>query len=285
VPTQPQIYINLTDDTTAGGSAVDGSFSYWVDATCYAPGTYIINDMYLRDDAGNQYRENTDSGVSLFGANGTTTLANSPTSITLSSSSVNEETLGITVGKIQVNGSDAGSLYSFTIGGDDASLLEVSSLGYLKLKAASKLDFETDAQLNFTLTATNEVSVAKTTSFSLAVNNDGAVSTSINLIGIEGILLDPADSGIQLNPGNGSEVTIGNTVKDENDALSELGIVIDTREDYEVAGSESDSTELDEFLMKTNDDEQVASVNQTDQLLVSGENDLEDELLFINEIV
>ena len=100
-------------------------------------------------------------GVSIYGDSGTATVANAPTSITLSSTSVNEETLGITVGKIQVNGSDAGSLYSFTIGGDDASLLEVSSLGYLKLKANSKLDYETDQKLNFTLTAKNELNESK----------------------------------------------------------------------------------------------------------------------------
>ena len=288
VPSQSSFNIFFYDDTGNGETEDDGTFTgfYNLESNSKAPGTYIITYVQAQDDTGNGISTSANNvGVSIYGDAGTTTVANSPTSITISSTSVNEETLGITVGKIQVNGSDAGSLYSFTIGGDDASLLEVSSLGYLKLKAASKLDYETDAQLNFTLTATNEVSVAKTTSFSLAVNNDGAVSTSINLIGIEGILLDPADSGIQLNPGNGSEVTIGNTAKDENDALSELGIVIDTREDYEVAGSESDSTELGKFLMEAKDDEQVSSVNQTDQLLVSGADEWEDELLFINETV
>ena len=188
--------------------------------------------------------------------------------------------------KIQVNGSDAGSLYSFAIGGDDASLLEVSSLGYLKLKAASKLDYETDAQLNFTLTATNELSVAKTTSFSLTVNDvTEAVSSSINLSGIEGILLDPAESGIQFNPDTGSNVSIGNTVKDENDALSELGIVIDSREDYQVVGDATESTDLEEFLIEMKENGETINTTQTSELLVSNQDDLEEELLFINEIV
>jgi hypothetical protein len=286
VPSQNEIHVSLYDSSNGGGTANDGTFTNYQDATSYAPGTYIISRISMRDDTGNEYVESTNSGTSLFGTNGTTTLANSPTSITLSASSVNEETLGITVAKIQVNGTDAGSLYNFTIGGDDASLLEVSSLGYLKLKAASKLDYETDAQLNFTLTATNELSVAKTTSFSLTVNDvTEAVSSSINLIGIEGLLLDPVDSSIQFNPDNGSKVTIGSTEQDESEALSELGIIIDLRGDYEVAESESESNELEEFWSEMTNDEQIVGAVQTDQLLVSGLDDLDEEILFINEIV
>ena len=289
VPSQNAFGFSFNDNSSYSETANDGTFTGFYNLTDNnkAPGTYIITYVSASDDTGNRMEINADNvGVSIYGDAGTVTVANTPTSITLSSTSVNEETLGITVAKIQVNGSDAGSLYSFAIGGDDASLLEVSSLGYLKLKAASKLDYETDAQLNFTLTATNELSVAKTTSFSLAVNDvTEAVSSSINLSGIEGILLDPAESGIQFNPDTGSNVSVGNTVKDENDALSELGIVIDSREDYQVVGDETESTDLEEFLIEMTEDSETINTTQTSELLVSNQDDLEEELLFINEIV
>ena len=194
----------------------------------------------------------------------------------------------MTVGKIQVNGSDAGSLYSFTIGGDDASLLEVSSLGYLKLKANSKLDYETDQKLNFTLTAKNELNESKTTSFSLDVNDTSElVSSSISLGLNAAAFLDISSfNGSDLKISVGSEEVVGGGKMDQYDLMN-LGIEIEDRNDKDISGVEINTnpdTPTHSFI-ENNDDglpEFLEHVNQGS----SGTqlDDLED-FLIINDVI
>jgi hypothetical protein len=227
-------------------------------------------------------------GVSIYGDSGTTTVANAPTAITLSSTSVNEETLGITVGKIQVNGSDAGSLYSFTIGGDDASLLEVSSLGYLKLKAASKLDYETDAQLSFTLTAKNELNESKTTSFSLTVNDvSEAVSSSIDISLDFAPILDLSGSnntdGLDVDPGMDNF----DNIRPDQVSLIELGIELEGREsdEFTTQYNESASSEIEIFVEEDfNEIPDYVGALSSDSVGISID-DLEEDFLIINDVI
>ena len=67
--------------------------------------------------------------------------------------------------------------------------------------------------------------------------------------------------------------------------MSELGIVIDSREDYQVVGDATESTDLEEFLIEMKENGETINTTQTSELLVSNQDDLEEELLFINEIV
>ena len=60
-----------------------------------------------------------------------------------------EETLGASLGKVSVNGVEALGLYTLTLGGAEASSLEITSKGYLRLKDNVKLDYEADTTLDF----------------------------------------------------------------------------------------------------------------------------------------
>jgi hypothetical protein len=227
-------------------------------------------------------------GVSIYGDSGTATVANAPTAIALSSTSVNEETLGITVGKIQVNGSDAGALYSFTIGGDDASLLEVSSLGYLKLKAASKLDYETDAKLNFTLTAKNELNESKTTSFSVTVNDVSEVASSSIDISLDfAPILDLSGSnnmdGLDVDPGMDNF----DNIRPDQVSLIELGIELEGRETdaFITQYNESSSSEIEIFVEEDiNEIPDYVDVFSSNSPGISID-DLEEDFLIINDVI
>ena len=290
VPSQSTFNISLDDNSSNSETADDGTFTgfYNLESNSKAPGTYIISSVNVQDDTGNRTSISTDNvGVSIYGDSGTTTVANTPTAITLSSSSVNEETLGITVGKIQVNGSDAGALYSFTIGGDDASLLEVSSLGYLKLKANSKLDYETDQKLNFTLTAKNELNESKTTSFSLDVNDvSEAVSSSIDIsLDISPIFELPGsnNSGLNVDPGMNSF----DKIRPDQDSLIDLGIELEERENYEFTShhDESSSSDIEIFVEEDFHEipEYVDAFNSHSTGITI--DDLEEDFLIINDVI
>jgi hypothetical protein len=291
VPSQSSFSISLDDNNSNGETDDDGTFTgfYNLESNSKAPGTYIITQIQARDDTGNSTQIDTNNvGVSIYGDSGTTTVANAPTAITLSSTSVNEETLGITVGKIQVNGSDAGSLYSFTIGGDDASLLEVSSLGYLKLKAASKLDYETDAQLSFTLTAKNELNESKTTSFSLTVNDvSEAVSSSIDISLDFAPILDLSGSnntdGLDVDPGMDNF----DNIRPDQVSLIELGIELEGREsdEFTTQYNESASSEIEIFVEEDfNEIPDYVGALSSDSVGISID-DLEEDFLIINDVI
>ena len=78
-----------------------------------------------------------------------------PTDISFAESTINDEVLGASLGEVKVNGVDNNGLYTLSISGADASSLEISSKGYLRLKDNVQLDYDTKTTLEFTLTAEN----------------------------------------------------------------------------------------------------------------------------------
>ena len=248
-----------------------------------SPGTYSMSSYYLRDSAGNELSKSTASGGSgspFFGKS--FTYATAPTTISFSETSINEESYGLSLGKVSVNGVEALGLYTLTLGGTDASSLEISSKGYLRLKDDVKLDYETKTTLEFTLKAQNSSGEDFTKSFAINVNDvNEAVSSSIG--GVSGFykLLDSDGSGIMINPGNDGEVS------DVKPDIYELGITLDSIEEYSVTNSLtiSDAKE-DELLDVLNTTDENTAVGVTfDNTLNIVDNIIDEEDLLFADII
>jgi hypothetical protein len=164
----------------------------------------------------------------------------------------------------------------------------VSSLGYLKLKAASKLDYEIDAQLNFTLTAKNELNESKTTSFSLTVNDVSEVASSSIDISLDfAPILDLSGS----NNTDGLDVDHGmdnsDNIRPDQVSLVELGIEIEGRESdaFITQYNESSSSEIEIFV-----EEDINEIPDYLDMFSSNSpeitiDDLEEDFLIINEVI
>ena len=184
-----------------------------------------------------------------------------------------------------MNGVEALGLYTLTLGGTDASSLEISSKGYLRLKDDVKLDYETDAnkKLDFTIKAVNSSSEEVTTTFSITINDvTETVGSAIDMSGIEGILLDPG-SGIQLIPGGDIEIP------DSQVDISTLGITMDLGENVEIMNSSQDE-DLKELLNqeKTKDlqeEEITESSTSLESMVIVDDVIDEDEFLYSVDII
>ena len=161
------LYLNENDINS------NGTFTIKNTLDSNAPtGTYYIGEYYLYDKSNGKIREQisqsaTDSA--LFDT--TVNISADPTSIAFTASSIAEQTFGVSLGKLAINGdSSSSAVYTFEIGGKDASLLEISSLGYLRLKSDVKLDASYKASLDFTIKATGSTGASKTESFSVNVS-------------------------------------------------------------------------------------------------------------------
>ncbi len=102
-----------------------------------------------------------------------------PTDITLSDSSVNENSIGAVIGTVGVVDPDASDTHAWTV--DDARFEIVGN--QLRLKAGQSLDHETEATVNLTITATdqNGGGIAYGESFAIVVNDINEAPTSIEL--------------------------------------------------------------------------------------------------------
>ncbi|MDC0485365.1 cadherin repeat domain-containing protein, partial [Gammaproteobacteria bacterium] len=148
-------------------------------------GTYYLADVYF-SDAANNYSNQYLSGSSdspLYGAS-ITVAKDSPSSISIAASNLDEGQLGTSLGKIQVNGKDGYGLFDLKISGADAALLEISPLGYLRLQSNVSLDFDDKQTLNFKITATNIFGESFDRSYSLSIQDLQLAPTAILLDGL-----------------------------------------------------------------------------------------------------
>ncbi|MDA9876752.1 cadherin repeat domain-containing protein, partial [Gammaproteobacteria bacterium] len=172
-------YGNTYDATT-------GDFTAYRVLTDTNPGgTYYLERYSTYDEAGNNvYQGITGStDTPLFG--GSVVIAkDAPTSISIAASDLDEGQLGTSLGKIQVNAKDGYGLFTLSITGADAGLLEISSLGYLRLKSSVSLDFDDQQTLNFQITATNTLGESFDRSYSLSIQDLQLAPTAVLLDGV-----------------------------------------------------------------------------------------------------
>ena len=245
----------------------------------------------MRDGTGNELYTNINQGGSASPLKGQSfTYAANPTSITLPVTSVDEEQLGLAIGKVNVNGQDSLGLYTITISGTDAASLEVSSKGFLRLKDNVKLDHETKTTLEFTLKATNASSQEFSQNFTLTVNNivEGSFIAGVNFDDL-GLVDDPSNSEVQFGESHG-DMSI-DSLNNELDVF-ELGIELDTREEIDDTNqtlvenllNNKDETELLELESKMSNNPNHDISKQSDSFALQDILD-EEELLFIQEII
>ena len=166
------------------------------------PGTYYLDTLYVADKSGNSTQTKIGPGGTGSPVLGLAFLyAEDPTDIDFNALSVDEKTNGVLLGELIVNNHGPGSsgsaifntrdtsdsnsydlntfstysyntahLYTFTITGEDADLVEISPLGYLRIKSDVEVYRYQDQTLDFTLTATSPTGVSYSENFSLPVN-------------------------------------------------------------------------------------------------------------------
>jgi VCBS repeat-containing protein len=96
-----------------------------------------------------------------------TNVNETPTAISLDSSTVAENAAGAVIGNLTTTDPDAGDTHSYTV--DDARFEVVA--GQLKLKAGQSLDFETEPSVNVTVTSTDAGGLSTNQLFAITVSN------------------------------------------------------------------------------------------------------------------
>ena len=202
---------NSSDTFWTGTNSFDGSGNFTINVNLDStnPGKYFVDYFSMRDGTGNELYTSINQGGSASPLKGQSfTYAANPTAITLPVTSVDEESLGLAIGKVSVNGQDSLGLYTIAISGTDAASLEVSSKGFLRLKDNVKLDHETKTTLEFTLKATNASSQEFSQNFTLTVNNIAEASfiAGVNFDDL-GLVDDPSNSEVQFGESHGDMST------------------------------------------------------------------------------
>ena len=103
-----------------------------------------------------------------------------PSDITLSSLSVDENSIGSVVGTISSSDVDSTSA-TYTLSGDDSAFFEISADGELKLKDNIAADFEAKSSYEVTIIATDSLNAVFSKTFSIAVTDLNDAPTSISL--------------------------------------------------------------------------------------------------------
>jgi VCBS repeat-containing protein len=106
-----------------------------------------------------------------------TNVNETPTAISLDSSTVAENAVGAVMGNLTTTDPDAGDTHTYTV--DDARFEVVA--GQLKLKAGQSLDFETEPSVNVTVTSTDAGGLNTNQLFSITVTNVNETPTAISL--------------------------------------------------------------------------------------------------------
>jgi Ca2+-binding RTX toxin-like protein len=157
-------------------------------------GTYYLARVWTYDAAQNQQNINLELGSDspLFGLSALVA-KDAPTSIEITRNNateineieaINEGQFGASIGKITVNGNDALGLFDLTISGADAALLEISPLGYLRLKSSVSLDFDDQPNLSFTITATNTLGESFDARYTLSIVDLQLTPTAVLIDGL-----------------------------------------------------------------------------------------------------
>ncbi|MDO4644062.1 MAG: right-handed parallel beta-helix repeat-containing protein, partial [Cardiobacteriaceae bacterium] len=108
-------------------------------------------------------------------SSGTSTVVNpapqnhAPTNISLSANKLMENKAGATVGKLSTTDQDAGDTHTYKV---NDSRFEVSSDGTLKLKAGTKIDYETTKSIALKVTSTDKGGLSTEKSFTIDIQDD-----------------------------------------------------------------------------------------------------------------
>jgi len=284
-----EIYLYAWSYQISGGSFTSSSY----DLDSLTNGKYILSNIYVRDNSGNEKEVRIEDGGTASPIEDLSfNYAAVPTDISFTESTINEETLGASLGEVKVNGVANNGLYTITITGADASSLEISSKGYLRLKDNVKLDYENDTTLEFTLTAENGTGDSYSENFTINVIDNGLVGSSLSNAGFVGIDID--SENLIGNPSN--DISTASAVDSEIIAnhkeadLLELGIKLETYEEeiettvdlYNPSNEDDNSSELEEYL-ESNSHNQTENLENLPSSYVL---DFEDEdLLISNDII
>ncbi|MFL2692611.1 MAG: cadherin domain-containing protein [Gammaproteobacteria bacterium] len=123
-----------------------------------------------------------------------TAVNDAPTDISLSALSVDENSIGATIGTITSEDVDSTSA-TYALSGTDASFFEITADGELKLKEGVSLDFEAKSSLDVTVTATDSDGATFSKTFSISVTDLNDAPTSISLTSL---LFDENSAGANL---------------------------------------------------------------------------------------
>ena len=168
----------------------DGSFLVHQPVTDeHISGTYYLSSYHFYDsNQGPSVRETISQGGTGSPLLGLSFIyAEDPTDIDFVARSVDEKENGFLLGELIINGqgsantsftennASSGSyntahLYTYSITGEDADLVEISPLGYLRIKSDVELYRYQDQTLDFTITATSPTGATYAEDFSLPVN-------------------------------------------------------------------------------------------------------------------
>ena len=102
------------------------------------------------------------------------TIANvneAPTAIALASTIVVENSAGQEIGQLTVTDEDQDDTYTYALTGADAEYFEVTAEGILKLRSDFAADYETQARLTVTVTATDAGGLSVSNTFTISVEN------------------------------------------------------------------------------------------------------------------
>jgi hypothetical protein len=285
-----------------------GNFSTIQTLDSNNPGKYILTSLRHRDMSGNEQETSIQEGGAGSALEGVSfTYADVPTDIDIGVSTIKDDTFGESLGLIKVNDVPNDGLFTITITGTDASSLEVSSKGYLRLKDDVKLDYGTKTTLEFTLTATNPTSDAYSQAFTITVIDNSLVSSSIGVISLDGDDLGVEDSlfsgiskigGLSLDGddlgfddssfsgfdkiGYGTEVSIANAVGSLD--ISELGIQLDSYVEEIIKIDDIESGYEANLLQEREIEPVIDNFNEGSAFLLVVDTE-EEDLLFINEII
>jgi Ca2+-binding RTX toxin-like protein/DUF971 family protein/acetolactate synthase small subunit len=233
-------------------------------------GTYYLDRYSTEDMAQNRIWEYIQSGgtdTPLLGLS-IDIAKDAPISIAITASNLDEGQFGSSLGKIQVNGSDDYGLFNIEISGADADLLEISSLGYLRLKSDVYLDYEAQQSISFDLTVKNTLNDSLTAPFEITVNNINEQPSKINLSrtsideGINGAsvgILTTADEDTNdtfTYTLSGVDASLFEVVDDLLKLKADVAIDLNTLNSYSVTITSTDSGGLSvsqDFTLTVND--------------------------------
>ena len=121
------------------------------------------------------------------------TITDRSTSMSLSSSNIDENIAGPAIGSIDTYIDDTSSegSFSYSITGDGSDSFEVVN-GELKLKDGISLDFESKSSYDLTVTATDTSGVSLSTAFTITINDTNDAPTLANAISDQSIDEDSA---------------------------------------------------------------------------------------------
>ena len=148
-----------------------------------------------------------------------------PTSIDLTSTTVEENAVGIEIGVLSTSDPDAGDTFVYSLSGNDADSFEVVDSS-LKFKQSVSADFENKTSYGFTLTTTDSGGLSTTRDITINVSDVNEIPTDINLTSTE---ITENSAGLEIGVLRTSDPDAGDTFS--------YTLSGDDAESFEVVGS------------------------------------------------